>query len=575
MTLYEKIERCRDDFEFWCENCCTIKDKVTGNDIPFRLNAPQKRVAALLEEDRRAGRPMRLIMLKARQWGGSTLIQSYMAWLQLCHCRNWHSIICSQVKDTSATIRGMYAKLLDNYPHELWEDSEHLPKFVPFERSMNTREIAGRGCRVTISSIENQDSVRGADYSMAHLSEVAFWRATPTHTPEDMVRAVCGSVAMAPNTLIVMESTANGVGNYFHSEWLRSKQGLSDKRPIFVPWYEIEMYRLPVDDLQELISTLSPYEMMLRNVHKCDWEQINWYRHKLREYPSQRQMMAEFPTTDIEAFVNSGTGLFGREHVEALRRGCHEPVAVGEIVEDGEISVDPTLTLEEKLRKRFVEDVKLKFVEDSAGRLKVWKHPSPRADYVVAVDIGGLTDRADWSVAAVLRVDREVPEVVAQWRGHIDHDLLGKTACNLARYYNEALLAIESNSLEHSGISDYVLSIAQDYGRLYVRNSNRAGFHTNRATKEMVITGLMAAVRDGKYIERDSAACDEMLTFEQGSDGHYGAKPGAHDDILMTRAIALHIASTLPPACLLPEPPSTAERRMLSQEFRPRGAGLR
>ena len=64
--------RCRHDFEYWCVTCVRIKDKMSGRDIPFRLNAPQRRVAAMLEEDRVAGRPLRLIMLKARQWGGST-----------------------------------------------------------------------------------------------------------------------------------------------------------------------------------------------------------------------------------------------------------------------------------------------------------------------------------------------------------------------------------------------------------------------------------------------------------------------------------------------------------------------
>ena len=67
------------------------------------------------------------------------------------------------------------------------------------------------------------------------------------------------------------------------------------------------------------------------------------------------------------------------------------------------------------------------------------------------------------------------------------------------------------------------------------------GFHTNMATKPMVISTLIAAVRDGLYIERDTAAISEFLTYEQKENGSYGALQGHHDDILMTRAIGLHI----------------------------------
>lgn len=521
--------RCRHDFEYWCVTCCTIKHKTEARDVRFKLNRPQRRVVAILEADRLAGRPLRLIMLKARQWGGSTLIQTYMAWIQSCHRRNWHSLICSQVKDTSAGIRGMYTKLLDNYPSELWDGDEE-PRFKPYERSQNVREIAGRGCRVTVSSIENQDAVRGADFAMAHLSETAFWRASPQRSPEDVIRAVCGSIALVPLSLLVMESTANGTGNYFHSEWLRCRDGRGDKHAVFVPWYENEAYRLKPESYSELAASLSPYEQDLWNVHGCDLDQINWYRTKLREYSSHEKMMSEFPTTDVEAFAATSTCIFAVGQVEALRDGCSGGT-------QGSLSCG-------------------EFVPEPGAPLTVWQPPVPRGYYVVAVDIGGRTERADWSVIAVLRTDGDCPEVVAQWRGHVDHDILADLAMEIGWWYNDALLAVESNSLEN-GAGLYVLSrLSDSYINLYRRQSydsvsgqlsDHIGFHTNRRTKEMIVTGLLAAVRRRSYIERDSRALDEMLTYEQTSDGSYEAPPGKHDDILMTRAIALHVAESLPP----------------------------
>ena len=116
--------RLRHDFEYWAASCVTIRHKTTGRRVAFVLNAPQRRVAALLEDDRRAARPLRLIMLKARQWGGSTLIQVYFAWIQIVHRRGWNSLICAHVKDVAAGIRGMYTRMLADYPEELWQGDE-------------------------------------------------------------------------------------------------------------------------------------------------------------------------------------------------------------------------------------------------------------------------------------------------------------------------------------------------------------------------------------------------------------------------------------------------------------------
>lgn len=259
--------RCRYDFEYWCVTCVMVKPKLSPHPSPFRLNRAQRKVLAVLEADRLARRPIRLIVLKARQWGCSTLIQSYMAWIQMCIMPNWSSLICCQNKDSAFNIRRMYNSLIANYPQEMWDggdDGQAKLQLKPFEGSTNIREIAGRGCRVAVSSSENQDSMRGFDFAMAHLSEAAFWRDTAQRSPDDLIRNVCGSVALMPYSLIVMESTANGIGNYFYEEWQRAKAGLSDKKAVFVAWYEIEFNALDLEvGAEEFAATLTDNELKL------------------------------------------------------------------------------------------------------------------------------------------------------------------------------------------------------------------------------------------------------------------------------------------------------------------------
>lgn len=555
--------RLRHDFEYWAATCCHIRDKSTGRLIKFILNTPQREVLSCLERDRLAGRPIRLIMLKARQWGGSTLIQMYMAWIQCAVRCNWNSLICAHVKDAAYGIRGMYTTMLESYPAESWHGEEgSRPSFKAFERSAGIREICGRGCRVTIGSSENSEAVRGGDYAMAHLSEVAFWADSDRRSPENFIRAICGAINRSPLTLIVMESTANGVGNYFHSEWERAERGESDKAAVFVPWYKINIYRTELGerDPEDVWKSLDDYERSLWNDYGLTLEQILWYHEKRREYPSQSQMCAEYPTTAREAFVSTGHAVFSHDDLDRLRRECRQPQERGDF--DGYIQTGP-----ESLTS-------LAFYPFSEGRMKIWRRPEPQSPggrYIVTVDIGGRSWSSDYSVISVFdRIDSDTRlEVVAQWRGHIDHDKLAWKAAAIGRWYGNARLVFESNTLETDNTdgdpAEYILTtLKETYDNLYCRENGKPGFHTNRASKTTMITLLNTAVRDGLIIERDTQAVEEMMTYRYYPNGSQGASPGHHDDILITRAMAFYIQKYDADPCADDIEPLLARNRALS-----------
>ena len=153
------------------------------------------------------------------------------------------------------------------------------------------------------------------------------------------------------------------------------------------------------------------------------------------------------------------------------------------------------------------------------------------------------------------------PVVCAQWYGHIDIDLLAWKAVQIAHYYDDALLVIESNTLEtHDDArwieggdqSAYILhEIKEVYPNLYARRQSaedirerrpaKYGFHTNVKTKPEIISTLVEVVRERLYVERDERCLDEYDTYVRRQNGSYGAVEGKHDDLLMTRAIGLHI----------------------------------
>jgi hypothetical protein len=326
------------------------------------------------------------------------------------------------------------------------------------------------------------------------------------------------------------------VGDYFHDEWLRARLGRSDKAALFVPWHEIPIYTLPVDDAAALWAEMDGYEHELWN-DGCTLEQINWYHSKRKECHSQAMMMSEYPTTPTEAFTTSGSNPFDPEHLDRLEQNClPEPLVTGDIQADALTGRDAK--------------VNVHLVSASNGQLKVWELPEKggavKSRYMIVMDVGGRSVKSDYSVIAVWRLSdgHRLAAIVAQWRGHIDHDLLAWKAMQLAVFYNNALLVVESNTLTNeaarAGESDYILDMVHNvYDNVYQRASNKYGFHTNIKTKGQAIAALVAAVRDGRYVERDQDAINEMREYQDQGGGRYGAPPGKHDDILMTRAIGV------------------------------------
>lgn len=548
------------DFEFWAATCARIQDKLTKTTVPFILRRPQRKLLRVLLDALYAGRPIRIILLKARQWGGSTLVQLFMAWIQLFHKTSWHSAIVADVEDQSRNIKAMYTRMGENHPREI------LPvRFRPFEGSTKNKRIEGRDCVIYIGSMQQPDSIRSADVMMAHLSEVGLWKETKGKKPEDLIQSIAGTVPNEPYSMIVLESTAKGVGNYFHREWQKAVRGESGYVPVFVAWYEIEMYSSEfVDDDQRaaFIRSLTDKEKYYFEIG-ATLEGIRWYREKKRlESYDDWRMGCEFPTTPDEAFQSTGRRAHAPEYILRMRQYLCPPVYMGEMYADARSG-------------KGAIGRSLEFREHPGGSLWLWALPDRetpiRRRYIVSVDIGGRSDGADWSVISVIDryflMEGGVEECIGTWRGHLDQDLVIWKAVQIARYFNSALLVVESNSLDVKGDEgDHSLTLLDEikdfYPHLYSRTDPqkiregapaRYGFHTNTATKTDLVNQMNKRFRECGHIERDARALDEADCYEVKPDGTYGAVDGEHDDIYMSRAIGLKASQLLDPPAYITE----------------------
>lgn len=564
------------DFPFWAAMFVYIKRKGGGSDVLFRLNKPQRKLIQRLEKMRKAGKPIRLILLKARQWGGSTAIQIYMSWLQLVHEVGLNSLIIAHQGTGSDEIKDMFDRMIKLYPvemlHELGEAySLNEPKIVGVGKSGNIFRVPQRNCKIKIGTAERPNSCRGGDYNLVHLSEVALWKETDGKKPEDIVRSACSGILLMALTMIIYESTPNGVGNFFHKEYLAAKNGLSQFEAMFVAWFEIEQYELPFTDDSEkydfaakLLANRYNEEVSTEREEAGTYlwrlwemgatlEAIHWYISERTKFKNHGEMASEYPSDDIEAFTFSGRKVFSSEDVELFRAACRTPRWRGEIygsADEGEKAIEG-----------------LRFKKSDDGQLFIW-HDVERNDeeevldrYLVVVDVcKGHTKNADFADILVIdrlfMMDGEPPVVAAEWHGHIDMDKLAWKATQIAAYYNNALLVIESNTLETNntkGEAEYILTLIHDvYGKqLYARKQSaedirqglpkKFGFHTNSLTKKVVIYNLKVVIRERLYIEREAACLDEYLTYVEKENNSFEAMEGYHDDRLMTRAIGMQI----------------------------------
>ena len=573
--FHESIEnlRFKHDFEFWAFKTIKIEDKLNLQLIPFKLRKAQHKLLVSFEKQREEEIPIRTIVAKARQWGGSTLTQIYMFWVQQVHKHNWHSAVIAHLDDAAKNIRGMYTTAAKHYPASIGKIT-----LAPYEGSTKNRICVETGGVIGVGSVQNPDQFHSYNYALVHLSEAGYFGETAKKSAMALIQAIRPSVPNVPLSMIIIESTANGRGNFFHNEWVAATTGKSIYDLIFVAWWEIDLYQRPIKDYGEFIAKIEHHEkheyFMNLWLKGATLEGINWYMtFQESEHMSDLQMWRQYPSDATESFSSTGRRVFNPMVLRMAEKNCIEPTFKGQL-----------FAKDRKGRDAFVD---LQFNDTGDGELWIWdmpeKTPMISNRYVLAADIGGKSADADWSVIRVLDrsyiMDGGTPEMVATWRGHLDQDLFAWVCAQLAYFYNKGLLVIESNSLRKDladSEGDHFLTVLDEisefYSNLYMRTSPEKikegapiqwGFHTNIHTKPLVINALNAALRDETYIERDIRVINECDSFENKPDGTMGSVDGTNDDLVMATAIDIWTSDSQmsPPKIIVPSVRKTKGKR--------------
>ena len=496
----------------YIESCLKIKTK-SGTVVPFRLNDAQRKLYAVAKRQQDAGKPVRLIILKARQLGFSTLTEGLI--FHACATRrNVNALIVAHREDATANLFRMSKLFYDELPAPVKpmlraSNAQELVFENPSKLRSEREARPGLRSRIRCATAGGRGIGRSDTLQCVHLSEYAFWP-DGADGKASTLAGILQAVPSLPGTMVVIESTANGFED-FKERWDAAVAGENDFEPVFFAWFENPDYSMPVVPGTEW----TPEERELRDAYRLTDEQLQWRRWCIANNcgGSLDMFRQEYPASPGEAFLHSGTGVFDNEQIVLRLERLPEPAGRGEFT-DGEWTESETgaITLYELPE----EGVPYVLGGDTAGE---------GSDYFTAIVINNVTGR----IAAKLRQKYSEPEYVRQ-------------ICALGRFYNDALVAIETNFSTYPVMKLQEMEYPNQYSReredTYTRQMKKSyGFRTDRQSRPRAIANLVEVFSSHPEWFTDRELLEEMLTFCYNEDHRPEALAGKHDDLVMGAAI--------------------------------------
>ena len=495
------------------------------------LNIAQKIVHSKLELQRKAGLPMRVIILKARREGVSTYVEG----------RFFHEInrfplrfacVCSADIAATQKVFGMAKLFQEKMPDDIRLDTVYS--------SRNEIVYAGDHKSSFLLQTAGKDVLgRGGLTHYLHCTEFAFWQKA-----KEQFAGAAQEIPDDPDTIIALESTANGVGGAFYDmydqavgDWRLTKD-LNNYIPIFLPWFIFPAYSKPVLSGFKLDAE----EKAIQTEFSLSTEQMYWRRWAIKNkcQGDISLFRQEYPSTYLEAFQASGNPVFTNFMIS---------------FQSAHATKEPRYCI---FTKRGIEDVDRKF--------NCWQiRTLPRVDhqYCIGIDTmeGRVSDVQDvkskLDCDGITIMDRTTGEFVAIYHGRGNQDDLADQCLLATERYNEPWIAPEiPNSmvllkrLKEIGYQNIYNRQVHDE-QLESKDSENLGWRTTMITRKFLVDDFITAMRNQDLKVGFGSMVEEMRTFIKDKSGKPIHQPGKHDDLLFSGMIALQVHLRCP---LNPQP---------------------
>lgn len=477
----------------------------------------------------------RHIILKSRQLGFTTFIDLFILDEILFNSNREGLIIAHKVQDAAE----IFDRKIDYALRNMADDVKGAFFKLNRNSAKKIQVVIDYGPeKGSTSSIAVATSGRSATYYYVHISEFAKMCVA---YPKNAVEVETGTFPAVPfDGFIFIEGTAEGMAGrfyeMFHENWLvRNTITPMISRVKFLPHFynwqydDMEMAKItenvPVKDMEICEIDWGEYQ----KEHNLTDKEITYYYMKWLQMGGKgstdaiNKLHQEFPTTPEEAFLSTGQTYFPTTKVFSMLQNVKRGER-GELFrnEKGEVNFQPV----------------------STGNLEIFEMPQPGDRYIIGGDTAEGLAHGDYQVLYV--INHRTEECVAIYRSQVPPDELVNEAFNLGKFYNLALLGIESNK-DGLWVNDALDKLG--YVNLYYRKvfdditknvTKFFGWKTTSATRPFCLQALKAVfLRKDKGFPEQLLA--EMVTFIRNMKGRPEALDKKNDDVVMSAAIAYAI----------------------------------
>lgn len=500
----------------YIEQYIKIRDK-SGSLIDFKLNEPQQRLYDVIKEQKKLGKPVRIIILKARQMGFSTLTESIL-FKETITKFNINTGIITHQDEATTNLFNMSKLMYECLPTEM----------QPSRKSCNAKDLifdndtgTGLKSKIRCMTAGGQGVGRSYTFNNLHISELAFWPGDKKATMTGLLQAVPN----LPNTMIIIESTANGF-EYFKEVWDKAVRGENDFIPLFVGWNELKEYQMKYNGFD-----LTDYEKQLQETYNLTLDQLTWRRWCIKNNcgGDEEQFKQEYPINPLEAFISTGTCFFNKEII--INR--INQIENKKPLKQGFFSYD--------LKNNSISNIN--WNDDEKGYIRIYEDVKEGYPYVLGGDTAG--EGSDNFTGQMIN-NNTGKQVATLKHDKIDEDEYARQMYCFGMYYNEALIGPENN------YSTYPTKKLKEYNypNIYMREvednisekiQDKYGFVTNKATRPIILGILKEVFRDNIDWINDIDTLREALVFIKNEKGRPEAQQGEHDDLIMGLAITYYI----------------------------------
>jgi len=526
---------------FFIEELLWIKTKKSEL-VPLKLNEEQLKIYNAIDGERKKNKPVRVLVLKCRQFGGTTLSEALVFQDTSTHSNRDSLIIAHNIESTNHIFRmsKLFYDKLDSNTYKPMVSSTNRKEII-FENPNKKDRTKNPGLRssIRVDTAGNIHAGHSYTFQNLHISELGLWE-----NPDDVMIGLLQAVPEEPNTMIIIESTANGMGNYFYDICQDAIHGKNDFVFIFIPWWEVGEYtrKAPRDfTLYDYDHPNYDNEVRIQKRFNLTLDQMCWRRHKIKNYCKNdlKKFQQEYPADYIEAFITTGSHVFDLEIIKDY----------SELVKN----VEPVRGEFRWLDNEDLSDIKdseaknaqmrngVQFLPRGNGRWLIWQFPQDDDKYAMGCDVAeGLAD-GNYSAAEI--ISRKNIAQVAEFVDHIKPEIYSDELAKAGHFYNDALIAVEANNhglttLTHLRPIYPFIYYERDFTDKTLKPRDRMGWMTTRKTKVLMIDKLDKNMRNRDIVIMSRELLDEMTKYVEKSDGSMGADQKATDDRIMAFAIA-------------------------------------